>query len=121
MKGKLLLVALFCLLAAGCAGASEVKPPTCDVYVQGNQVMVVINLPAEGLDYTSRHDLTPPGFTGTPSKMTIDGGGSSVNYSKTGNNYEINYNVVYERGEIASYDIFIKGDVYGEVEHTCHK
>ena len=50
MKAKTLTVALICLLAVGCAG--EAKPPTCDVYVQGNQVMVVINLPAEGMDYT---------------------------------------------------------------------
>ena len=119
MKAKLIFVALICLLAAGCAG--EAKAPICDVYVQGNQVMVVIDLPAEGLDYTGRHDLTPSGFTGTPSKMTIESGGSSVNYSKTGNNYEISYTVVYEMGEIASYDISIKGDVYGDVEHTCSK
>lgn len=119
MKAKLLLVALICILVAGCAG--EAKPPTCDVYVQGNQVMVVINLPAEGSDYTGRHDLTPAGFTGTPSKMTIESGGSSVNYSKTGNSYEIAYTINYEMGEIASYDISIKGDVYGDVEHTCKK
>ena len=53
--------------------------------------------------------------------MTIEGGGSSVNFSKTGNSYEINYTVVYEMGAIASYDISIKGDVYGDVEHTCSK
>jgi hypothetical protein len=120
-----LLQKVFCLtmtilLLAGCKGAS-VKPPTCDVYVSGNEIIVEINLPAEETAYIDRHDLTPQGFTGTPSEITIESGGSSVNYSQTGNTYNIAYTVNYKDGDIKGYHISIKGDVYGDVEHTCTK
>ena len=70
------------IFVVGCSG--EVKPPSCDVFVSGNRINVVINLPAEGIDYQNWHDLSSPGISGTPSKVTIDAGGSSVEYSKTG-------------------------------------
>ncbi|MFQ5943240.1 MAG: hypothetical protein ACE5JF_06780 [Anaerolineales bacterium] len=82
---------------------------------------VVISLPAEGMDYHGTHDLTPSGFSGTPSEVTIDAGGSAVEYFQTGNTYNIAYTVTYKDGDIASYDISIKGSVYGDVEHTCTK
>lgn len=108
------------LLLAGCNGASA-KPPTCDVYVSGNQIVVEIDLPAEETTYIDRHDLTPRGFSGTPSEMTIESGGSSVAYSQTGNTYDISYTVNYKDGDITDYDISIKSSVYGDVEHTCTK
>ena len=115
----LILIVLVGYLIVSCSG--EVKPPTCDVYVSGNKINVVIDLPAEGMEYRDVHDLAPSGFSGTPSKVTIDSGGSSVEYPQTGNSYNIAYKVTYEDGEIASYHITIKGNVYGDVEHTCTK
>ena len=112
----LLIVGIFVM---GCSG--EVKPPACDVFVSGNRINVVINLPAEGMDYQNWHDLSSPGISATPSKVTIDAGGSSVEYQKTGNTYDISYTVIYEDGEIKDYNISIKGNVYGEVEHMCQK
>lgn len=103
----------------GCA--KEVKPPTCDVYVESGKINIVIDLPAEEMEYRSVNDLTVPGFSGLPSKVTIDSGGSSVEYSQTGNSYTIAYKVTYEDGEITDYHISIKGNVYGDVEHTCTK
>jgi hypothetical protein len=44
-----------------------------------------------------------------------------MKYSKTGNSYNIAYTVTYENGEITKYRISIKGNVYGDVEHTCAK
>ena len=124
MKSRLLQMALgltmLVLLLAGCKGAA-VKPPTCDVYVSGNKIVVEITLPAEKTTYIDRQDLTPSGLKGTPSEVTIDSGGSSVNYSQTGNTYDIAYKVHYKDGAIASYHISIKGSVYGDVEHTCDK
>jgi hypothetical protein len=103
----------------GCA--NEVKPPTCDVYVESGRINVVIDLPSEEMEYRSTHDLSMPGFSGLPRKATIEAGGSSVEYSKTGNSYEISYTVTYEDGEITDYKISIKGNVYGDDEHTCTK
>ena len=124
MNGRLLQKAfgltIIVLLLVGCKGAS-VKPPTCDVYVNGNRIIVEINLPAEKTDYIDRHDLTPPGLKGTPSEITIESGGSSVDYSQTGNTYTIAYTVNYKDGDITGYHISIKGNVYGDVEHTCTK
>ena len=124
MKSRLLQQAfgltIIGLLLAGCNGGSA-KPPTCEVYVEGDQVIVEIDLPAEETAYKDRHDLTPQGFTGTPSKMTIESGGSSVEYSQTGNTYDIAYTVDYEDGDITGYQISIKSNVYGDVEHTCTK
>jgi hypothetical protein len=124
MNSKLLQQALgltiIVLLLAGCKGASA-KPPTCDVYVSGKKIVVEINLPAEGTAYIARHELTPQGFSGTPSKITIESGGSSVDYSKTGNTYNIAYSVNYEEGDIKDYNISIKSSVYGDVEQTCKK
>jgi hypothetical protein len=117
---KVLGLTMIVLLLAGCKGASA-KPPTCDVYVSGNKIVVEINLPAEETAFIDRHDLTPQGLSGTPSEITIESGGSSVDYSKTGNTYTIAYTVNYKDGEIKSYDISIKGNVYGDVEHTCTK
>ena len=114
-----ILLAIVGLLIVGCSGRT--KPPKCDVHVSSNKINVVISLPAEGIDYHDTHDLTPSGVTGTPSKVTIESGGSSVEYPQTGNTYDIAYTVTYENGEIASYHISIKGSVYGEVEHTCTK
>ena len=120
MKIRLgLILIVLGLVITSCSG--EVKPPTCDVRVEGNRIIVGIDLPAEGMEYRGTHDLTPPGFTGTPSKLTVTGGGSSVNYSKTGNSYDIAYSVTYEKGEITTYQISIKSDVYGDIEHTCSK
>ncbi|HLC34366.1 MAG TPA: hypothetical protein VJJ70_05145 [Anaerolineales bacterium] len=118
-KGCLVLFAAVGVLLAGCSG--EVEPPTCDVYVSGNRINVVVTLPAEGMDYHDTHDLTPSGFSGTPSEVTIDSDGSSVEYSQTGNTYVISYTVTYRDGDIAGYDISIRGSVYGDVEHTCTK
>lgn len=101
--------------------SGEAKPPTCDVYVESGRIYVVIDLPAEEMEYRDTHDLTTPGVSGTPSKVTIESGGSSIEYSKTGNSYNIAYTVTYERGEITNYHISIKGNVYGDVEHTCTK
>lgn len=117
---KVLGLTIIVLLLAGCKGGS-IKPPACDVYVDGNRIIVEINLPAEGTTYIDRHDLTPSGFSGTPSEITIESGGSSVDYSKTGNTYNIAYTVNYKDGGIKSYHISIKGNVYGDVEHTCAK
>ncbi|GEM_PF-2586142 len=120
MKTKtFLLFVILGLLMVSCS--RDVKPPTCDVYVSGNQVHVVINLPAEEMAYHDTHNLTPSGFSGTPSRVTIESGGSSVEYSQTGNTYDIAYTVTYEDGDITSYHISIKGSVYGDVEHTCTK
>ena len=120
MKAKILTILILVgVLLVACSG--EAKPPKCDVFVSNNQINVVIDLPAEGLEYRDTHDLTPAGFSGTPSKVTIESGGSSVNYSKTGNTYNIAYTVTYENGEISSYDITIGGSVYGDVVHTCSK
>jgi len=113
----LVLLAAVGVLLGGCTG--EMEPPTCDVYVSGNRINVVVTLPAEGVDYHDTHDLVPSGFSGTPSEVTIDSGGSSVEYSQTGNSYSIAYSVTYRDGDIASYDISIRGSVYGDVEHTC--
>lgn len=107
------------MLIAGCSGA--VEAPTCDVYVESNRIIVAIDLPAEGMEYRDMHDLTPPGFSGTPREVNIESGGSSVEYTKTGNSYDIAYTVTYKDGEITNYHISIKGTVYGEVEHTCTK
>jgi hypothetical protein len=115
--GWLVQFAAIGVLLAGCSG--EAGPPTCDVYVSGNRINVVVTLPAEGLDYHDTVDLIPSGFSGTPSEVTIDSGGSSVDYSQTGNTYSIAYKVTYRDGDIASYDISIRGSVYGDVEHTC--
>ena len=120
MKIKILiLLSIVGMLFIGCSGGA--KPPTCDVYVSSNQINVVINLPAEEMDYHDRHDLTPSGLSGTPSEVTIESGGSSVEYSQTGNTYIIAYTVTYEDGDITSYHISIIGSVYGDVEHTCTK
>ena len=111
MKIKIfMLFTIVGMLIVSCAG--EAKPPTCDVYVSSNQIHVVINLPAEEMDYHDTHDLTPSGFSGTPSKLTIESGGSSMEYSQTGNTYNIAYTVTYEDGDIESYHISIKGSVY---------
>ena len=107
------------VFAMGCAG--EIKPPTCDVYVDNEKITVVIDLPAEETDFRDTHNLTAPGVSGTPSKITIESGGASVEYSKTGNSYNIAYKITYENGEITNYHISIKGNVYGDVEHTCTK
>lgn len=115
--GSLVLFAAVGVLLAGCSG--EVEPPTCDVYVSGDRINVVVTLPAEGMDYHDTQDLIPSGFSGTPSEVTIDSGGSSVEYSQTGNTYNIAYTVTYRDGDIASYDISVRGSVYGDVEHTC--
>jgi hypothetical protein len=122
MKARFLL-GLLCLLSVifiSC-GSGEVKPPTCNVYVENGKINVVIDLPAEEMEYHDTHNLTPSGVSGTPSKVTIESGGSSMKYSKTGNSYNIAYTVTYENGEIANYHISIKGNVYGDVEHTCTK
>ncbi|MFO8035728.1 MAG: hypothetical protein R6U57_03770 [Anaerolineales bacterium] len=120
MKKRLgMLIAITGMLVVGCA--KEVKPPTCDVYTSNNQIHVVIDLPAEGTEYHDRHDLNPPGTSGTPSRVKIESGGSSMEYVQSGNTYDISYIVTYENGEIKSYDISIKGSVYGDVEHTCTK
>lgn len=119
MKRKLFIIlAIVGLLAVGCS-SGEVKPPTCEVYVGGNQIHVVVELPAEGMAYHDTQNLTPSGFTGTPSKVTIEAGGSSIEYSQTGNTYEISYTVTYEGGQITEYFISVKGNVYGDMEHTC--
>lgn len=115
--GRLFLVSA--ILAA--CGPGQVEPPSCDVYVEGENIKVVIDLPAEEMDYIDTHDLTAPGVSGTPSKVTIESGGSSVEYSNTGNSYEIGYTVTYDHGEITDYHISIAGTVYGDVEHTCTK
>jgi len=124
MKSRLLQkafgLAILMLLLAGCKGAA-VKPPTCDVYVSGNKIVVEITLPAEKTAYIDRQDLTPSGLKGTPSEVTIDSGESSVNYSQSGNTYNIAYKVNYKDGAITGYHISIKGNVYGDVEHTCDK
>ena len=73
---KILVIAIVGMLFAGCSG--EAKPPTCDVYVSGNQIHVVIELPEEGFDYHDTHNLTQPGISGTPSRINIESGGSSV-------------------------------------------
>lgn len=110
---------LLTIVLVGCS--SEPKPPTCEVYVSGNNINVVIDLPEEGTEYRNMHQITPTGFTGSPSRLTVESGGSEVNYSKTGNTYNIKYNITYEKGEITGYQISIKGNVYGDVEHTCVK
>lgn len=107
------------VLLAGCSGA--VGPPSCDVSVSGNQVVVEIDLPAEGLAYRDAHDLTPAGFSGTPSEVTFEARESTIEYSETGNSYVISYAVNYRQGEIGSYEITIGGDVYGDEEFTCSK
>jgi hypothetical protein len=117
---KVIVLTIIVLLLAGCKGAQG-KPPTCNVYVSGNQIVVEINLPAEKTAFIDRHDLTPPGMKGTPSEITIESGGSSVDYSQTGNSYTIAYTVNYADGDITGYHISIKGSVYGDVEHTCTK
>jgi hypothetical protein len=91
------------------------------VYVESGKINIIIDLPAEEMEYRSVNDLTVPGFSGLPSKVTIDSGGSLVEYSQTGNSYTIAYKVTYEDGEITDYHISIKGNVYGDVEHTCTK
>jgi hypothetical protein len=103
----------------GCA--NEVKPPTCDVYVESGKINIVIDLPAEEMEYRSTNDLKVPGFSGLPRMVTIETEGTSVDYSQTGNSYTIAYKVTYEDGEITDYHISIKGNVYGDVEHTCTK
>ncbi len=113
------VVAVLFAVLLGCSG--DVKPPTCDVSVDGNRVNVVIHLPAEDTDYTDTHDLAPAGVSGTPTKVTFEAGGSKVEYSQTGNAYEISYTVVYEKGDIASYDVSVKGNVYGDTEYTFTK
>lgn len=118
-KTVFVLMFILAVVLGGCS--AEPKPPTCEVSVSGNNINVVIDLPEEGTEYRNMHQLTPTGFTGTPSKLTIESGGSEVNYSNTGNSYNIKYNITYEKGEITSYHISIKGNVYGEVEHTCIK
>jgi hypothetical protein len=119
---KIYLAALALAAAIFVTGCSkEVKPPTCEVYVEGGRINVAIDLPAEEMEYRNTHELTPPGFSGTPSKVTINSGGSSVEFPQTGNSYNIEYTVTYEDGEIADYHISIKGNVYGDVEHTCTK
>ena len=117
MPGQLFLLSVILISCS----SGEVKPPTCDVYVESNKINVVIDLPAEEMEYHDTHNLTAPGVSGTPSKVTIDSGGSSMEYSKTGNSYNIAYTVTYENGEITNYHISIKGNVYGDVEHTCTK
>lgn len=122
MKTRLLLGRLLLLSVVLVACSSgQVEPPSCDVYVEGESINVVIDLPAEETDYIDTHDLTAPGVSGTPSKVTIDSGGSSIEYSNTGNSYNIAYTVTYENGEITDYHISITGNVYGDVEHTCTK
>jgi hypothetical protein len=115
----IILSAILAMVLVGCS--SEPKPPTCEVSVSNNQINVVIDLPEEETEYRNSHDLSPSGVSGTPSKVTIESGGSEVEYSKTGNTYNIEYTVNYEQGEITSYDISIKGNVYGDTEHTCKK
>lgn len=112
-----MLVVAAGLITAGCS--SGVKPPTCDVYVSSGRINVVIELPAEETEYRRTYDLAVPGFSGTPRKVNIDVGGSSMEYPQTGNSYMIAYTVTYEDGEITDYHISIKGSVYGDVEHTC--
>ena len=120
MKTRILILfAIVGLMFAACTGGT--KPPTCDVYVSGNKINVDISLPAEDMDYHDTHDLTPSGVSGTPSKVEIESGGSAIEYPQTGNSYEIEYTVTYEDGEITNYHISIKGNVYGDVEHTCTK
>jgi hypothetical protein len=114
-----MLVVAVGMITASCSG--QVKPPTCDVYVSSGRINVVIDLPAEEMEYRSTHDLAVPGFSGTPRKVAIDVGGSAMEYSQTGNSYTIAYTVTYEDGEITDYHISIKGNVYGDVEHTCTK
>ncbi|MCL4274124.1 MAG: hypothetical protein KJZ77_09665 [Anaerolineales bacterium] len=114
-----MLVVIIAITTASCSG--EVKPPTCDVYVSGGSINVVIDLPAEETKYRNMHELTPSGLSGIPNKVTINAGGSSVEFPQTGNSYNINYTVTYEDGDITDYHISIKGNVYGDVEHTCTK
>jgi hypothetical protein len=116
---KLGFLTFFVMIMVGCSG--ETKAPTCDVFVENNQINVVVKLPAEEMDYHDKHDLEVPGVSGTPSKVSISGGGSSVNYSQTGNSYYIEYSVDYENGEITHYLITIEGDVYGDTVYTCEK
>ena len=115
----MIISAILAMALVGCS--SEPKPPTCEVSVSNNKINVVIDLPEEETDYRNTHDLVPSGVSGTPSKVTIESGGSEVEYSKTGNTYNIVYNINYEQGVITSYDISIKGNVYGDTEHTCTK
>ncbi len=115
----LILTAILAMVLVGCS--SEPEPPTCEVSVSNNRINVVITLPEEETEYRNTHELSPSGVSGTPSKVTIESGGSEVEYPKTGNQYTIEYTVNYEQGEITSYNISIKGNVYGDTEHTCKK
>ncbi|TAK11580.1 MAG: hypothetical protein EPO32_11635 [Anaerolineae bacterium] len=119
MRKSWVVLGIIFILLAGCSGA--VESPTCDVYVSGNQVIVEIDLPAEGMAYRDTHDLTPAGFSGTPSEVTFESGGSEIEYAQTGNTYLIAYTVNYKQGEISSYQITISGNVYGDEVFTCSK
>ena len=114
---RFLIAGLMSMVVIACSG--EASPPTCDVYVSGNQLHVVVDLPAEDMEYHDTHNLSAPGVSGTPSSVTIEAGGSSIEYGTTGNTYEISYTVRYADGAIADYDISIKGSVYGDEEFTC--
>ncbi len=113
------ITVILAMVLMGCS--SEPKSPTCEVSVSDNRINVVITLPEEETEYRNTHELSPSGVSGTPSKVTIESGGSEVEYSKTGNQYTIEYKINYEQGEITSYNISIKGNVYGDTEHTCKK
>jgi hypothetical protein len=101
--------------------ATDAEPPTADIRASGSKLYVVISLPEEGTDYKSTHDLTAPGISGTPAKVTIDSPASDVTYPQTGNTYQIGYNIVYENGGVASYKVTVAGNVYGDVIHTLTK
>jgi hypothetical protein len=123
------LCVVFVVLLAGCSGGADLgaggetgaEPPTCEITASGGKVRVVIHLPEEETDYEDTHDLTPAGFSGTPSEVTIDSPASEVSYSQTGNTYEIGYKIVYKNGDISSYTVTVAGNVYGEVIHTLSK
>ncbi|RJP54912.1 MAG: hypothetical protein C4557_02330 [Anaerolineaceae bacterium] len=71
------------IFIAGCSGSTgTMEPPTCDVYVENNRIIVAIDLPAEDMEYRDTHDLTPPGFSGTPREVNIESGGLPWNIQR---------------------------------------